>query len=232
MKLLIIRPQPGADATARRVREAGFEPVVIPLFAIEPLPWPNLSATDYDALLLSSGNAVRAGGEQLAQLAGLPLYAVGAATARALAQVSLRPDFIGNDGVAQLISRARKNGHGKLLWLAGENHSKPEYPAEIEVAIRIIYRSRALAAPASFDTAILRTDAVMLHSARAARHFADSCDGAGILRQDVGIAAFSQSIADSAGHGWAATIIAPRPNDGALLSEVRRHFTTATRDPY
>ena len=83
MKLLIVRPQPGADATAHRLRAAGHEPILMPLFAIEVLPMQRRSAAGYDALLLTSGNAVRAAGEFLTNNPATPIYAVGSATASA-----------------------------------------------------------------------------------------------------------------------------------------------------
>lgn len=231
MKLLIIRPQPGADATARRVRDAGFEPIVMPLFAIEPLPWEIGPLASYDAVLLTSGNAARAAGEGLKQISGLPIYAVGAATARALNQVSIHPAHIGTDGVDALIAMASDDGHKKLLWLAGEEHSTPQHRPKIDLDIRIVYRSKASAAPANFADCVRQSDAVMLHSSIAAQYFASLCDDAAIAHNETSIAAFSQSIADNAGEGWAAVVVAPGPNDSALLSEVQRRFTTVTRDP-
>jgi uroporphyrinogen-III synthase len=231
VKLLIIRPQPGADATAKRARDAGFEPIIMPLFAIEPLPLQITLPADYDAILLTSGNAVRALGKAPKQLEGLPLYAVGAATARALEQASLHPDCIGTDGVDALISLARKNGHRKLLWLAGEEHSNPKSHPEVYVDIHTVYRSTALPLPPDFARTLAQADAVMLHSTRAAQHFAGSCDGASIPRHRIRIAAFSPAIASSAGQGWASIFVAAAPNDTVLLSEVQRHFITVTRDP-
>jgi uroporphyrinogen-III synthase len=231
VKLLVIRPQPGADATAQRVQVAGFEPLVVPLFAIEPLPWQGLSSADFDAVLLTSGNAVRAIGEGLTQLRDLPFYAVGTATARALERVSLRPEFIGTGGVDDLITAAVGNGLTRLLWLAGEEHSAPQPRPEIELDTRIVYRSIAVPPPANFRESLRQVDVVMLHSARAAQHFAALCDDVGVARPNIGIAAFSRIIADKAGEGWARIVVAPQPNDTALLSEVQRHFTTVTRDP-
>ena len=39
MKVLILRPQPGADETAARARALGLEPLVAPLFTVRPLAW-------------------------------------------------------------------------------------------------------------------------------------------------------------------------------------------------
>ena len=38
-RVLILRPQPGADETAERARALGLEAVVAPLFEVGPLAW-------------------------------------------------------------------------------------------------------------------------------------------------------------------------------------------------
>lgn len=231
MKLLIIRPQPGADATAKRVRDAGFEPIIMPLFAIEPLPYQPITPERYDAVLLTSGNGVRAAGDVLAHLGSLPFYTVGAATARALTKASLDPGFVGTGGVDALLLKAQENGHRNLIWLAGEDYSEPILPADMALDIRFVYRSVAVPMPPYFVKALRQADAVMLHSSRAAQYFASLCDNANVARGDITLATFSQNIADGAGEGWANTIVAAVPNDAALLPELQSRFTTATRDP-
>ena len=59
MKLLIIRPEPGASISAERAREAGMTPVVLPFFEVQAVAWQQPDPADYDALLLTSANAVR-----------------------------------------------------------------------------------------------------------------------------------------------------------------------------
>ena len=82
-RVLVLRPEPGASETVERAREHGLEAISIPLFAIEPLAWETPRADAFDALLLTSANAVRHGGHGLNALRGLPVYAVGPATADA-----------------------------------------------------------------------------------------------------------------------------------------------------
>ncbi|WP_411291906.1 uroporphyrinogen-III synthase, partial [Sphingorhabdus sp.] len=120
MKLLVIRPQPGADATAHRLRAAGHQAIILPLFAIEHLAMERVSADGYDALLLTSGNAVRAAADFLARDHGLPVYAVGSATAVALHKLSVPVDNTGAQGVEALVRGAVADGYHRLLWLAGE----------------------------------------------------------------------------------------------------------------
>ena len=68
MRLLVIRPQPGADATAKRVEALGHEAVLMPLFEVHAVAWDAPPVNAYDALILSSGNAVRHAGEGLHKL--------------------------------------------------------------------------------------------------------------------------------------------------------------------
>ena len=225
MKVLIIRPQPGADATARRFAAAGYAPVLMPLFAIEHLPPLSVSVDGYDAILLTSGNAARAARGFLERARDIPIYAVGSATASALAHLSLPVAATGSSGVEALVGVAAADGHTKLLWLAGEDHSAVPQIAGVHIDIAIVYRSAALETPAQFAAQVTICDAVILHSSRAAVHFAHLCDAGGLSRSKIALATFSNAIAESAGDGWAQIIVAAAPNDAALMDAIRQHFT-------
>ena len=220
MRLLVIRPQPGADASAGRVRLAGHEAVVMPLFAVQPVEWDAPSANQYDALLLTSGNAVRAAGQGLEGLRSLPVLAVGTATARAASEFNLAVAATGNSGVDDLLKMAHQLGYRRLLWLAGEDRTAFSVPAEISLDTRIVYRSAELRAPDCFMDNVQSAEVVMLHSPRAAQHLALLCDGQRIDRATLSLAALSPNIAESAGSGWKAIIVAPEPNDASLLSQL------------
>jgi uroporphyrinogen-III synthase len=85
-RVLVTRPQPGATRTAARLRQAGFEPVVVPLSEIAPLR-PKPPQGEFGAVAASSANAVRhAPAELLARLAATPLFAVGDETAATAGQ--------------------------------------------------------------------------------------------------------------------------------------------------
>ena len=226
MKVLIIRPQPGADATARRFKGAGYAPVLMPLFAIEHLPPPSASVGGYDAILLTSGNAARAACGFLEGARDTPIYAVGSATASALANLALPVAVTGSSGVEALVGVAAADGHKKLLWLAGEDHSTVPQIDGVHIDIAIVYRSAARETPADFAAQVAVCDAVILHSSRAAAHFAGLCDAGGLSRSKITLATFSNAIADSAGEGWAKIIVAASPNDAALMDAIRQHFPT------
>lgn len=231
MKLLIIRPQPGADATAARVRSAGHDAIVMPLFEVQPVAWDEALSEEYGALLLTSGNAVRLAGEGLHRLRRLPVYAVGSATARAAEQAALEAIAVGDAGVSDILVLARQAGIRHLLWLAGEDRIDICVPEGMTVDVRIVYRSAALPNPSNFANEVGEADAALLHSPRAARHFAELCDAKPIARAGLTVAALSPAIAESAGQGWKAVITAPAPNDVSLLSRLQSYFTNLGCDP-
>ena len=81
--IVVLRPEPGASETAARARQLGLDAIAIPLFRVEPLDWTVPDPSALDGLLLTSANAVRHSGRRLEELRGLPVYAVGQATAAA-----------------------------------------------------------------------------------------------------------------------------------------------------
>ena len=231
MKLLVIRPQPGADATAARVRTAGHEALVVPLFEVQPIAWDVPSPDLYDALLLTSGNAVRATGEALDTVRRLPVFAVGSATARAAADAGLTINATGKSGVADLLETINAAGHRRLLWLSGEDRTAISVPTGMTLDTRIVYRSAILPTPKDFADKVRTATAVLLHSACAARHFTALCDVQAIDRATLRVAALSPAIAENAGSGWKTIITAAAPDDASLLSQLQRCFTNIDCDP-
>lgn len=209
------------------MRAAGHDAIVMPLFAIEHLPVHRVSATDYDAIILTSGNAVRAAAEFLTGTHGLPIYAVGSATAKALELLCLPVTKTGSDGVEALVQFAAADGHKRVLWLAGEDHSIIPQVAGVTIDVEIVYRSCAIDMPKAFDREVIQSDATILHSSRAAAYFGILCDAANLRRDRITIATFSAAIAQSAGEDWAARIVADTPNDAALLEAIQTHFKVA-----
>lgn len=204
-RLLVLRPQPGADATAARARAAGFEPVIAPLFEVRAMPWEAPDPAAYDAVLMTSANAARHGGAALARYRNLPLFAVGGATARAAAAAGFNRIVTGDDDGAATLAGAHAAGHRHILHLAGREHVTLD-----GVDRRIVYASEPL------DMAIPDADIALLHSPRAARRFAE------ITRIPIAIAAFSPQVAAAAGSGWRAVAVAERPDDQSLLAAAAR----------
>jgi uroporphyrinogen-III synthase len=231
MNLLIIRPQPGADATARMARLAGFDPIVFPLFEIQPVGWPAKDAKPYDAMMLTSANALRHAGKALDALSKLPVYAVGEATANAARAAGLRVASTGNADANAIIVQAAANSDMRLLWLCGEHQSSVHLPCGVTVDSVPVYNSAALPAPTALIELLSSPILAAVHSVRAARHLMAICDAHGIDKIMITIAALSPAIAESASDGWAKILIADAPNDSALVAKMKSYFTSVHCGP-
>jgi uroporphyrinogen-III synthase len=220
VKLLIIRPEPGASATAGRVSEAGFEPVTLPFFEIRARAWHQPDSAQYDALLFTSANAVRHAGTGIVRYRHLPVHTVGERTATALAELGIEAASTGSAGVEQAIEAAQVAGHRRLLWLAGEDHQAPMVPDSIKLDTAICYAASAKRLPEDAKGVIAGCSLILLHSARAARQFGNMVYSFGLDRSDFLLAAFSPAIAGAAGTGWRDVAIARQPTDSGLLSAV------------
>ena len=213
---LILRPEPGATVTQAAARALGLDVVVAPLFATRAIAW-SPPAPLPEALLMTSASAARHGGQTLAALTGLPVYAVGEATALAARAVGFADVTSGDAGIDAILARAAADGVTSLLHLAGREHHPPA-GAPLPVIRRIVYAADAVDRLPAEARAVLPQAVVLLHSARAAATFTRLLDAAGIARGAVAIAAISLATRTAAGSGWRDAVIADRPRDAALLA--------------
>ena len=144
---LVLRPQPGNDRTAARLRNLGFRVHQLPLFEARALPWPVPKSGAFDALLLTSAQAVRLAGPGLEALASLPVVAVGEPTAASAHAAGLDVHVVGAGDVMAAVAEARAAGFARLLHLAGRDRmpgtagvtAVPVYAAEpVDVAVRTL----------------------------------------------------------------------------------------------
>ncbi|MCW4462436.1 uroporphyrinogen-III synthase [Sphingomonas sp. BT-65] len=215
--LAILRPAPGNAATAARVRGAGLVLLTIPLFEVTPLDWTPPDPARFDGLLLTSANAVRHGGAGLRDLLGLPVLAVGSATADIARQAGFDVVRIGTNDLTDLLADAA--GFRHILWLAGRDRTAIDHPAL--AATLAVYASDPLPlAPA--DAAALRGSVALIHSARAGGQLARELARHGIAPAELRVAAISARAAEAAGSGWDAVAVAATPDDDALIAAARR----------
>lgn len=213
--ILVLRPEPGAAATVARARALGLAAMAAPLFAIRPvaLDLASLAATP-DALLLTSANAARMLGAAAVELAALPVYAVGEATAAAARAAGFGQVIAGSGDAPAIVARAAAEGVRRLLHLAGREHRAIAHPA-VAIERRIVYAAEFVGALPPDARAALAAGAVaLLHSPRAATCFAGLVSD----RATVAVAAISPAAAAAAGAGWRAVAIAAVPTDAALLA--------------
>jgi uroporphyrinogen-III synthase len=208
---------PGADETAARAAAMGLKSVAAPLFEVKPVGWEAPDPSHFDALLLTSANAPRHGGRELADLASLPCYCVGEATAAEARKAGFASAYAGpSDGDAVLRIMADR-GARKVLHLSGLDRMPLEHP-HISMSRLIVYAAEPVHRLPDDAGEALRSGAlVLLHSPRAGRVFSGFVDIEGWDRSTIRIAAISEAAADAAGRGWDRRAVAAVPRDQALL---------------
>ncbi|MBV1690720.1 uroporphyrinogen-III synthase [Novosphingobium sp. G106] len=227
--VVVIRPQPGCDATVEAARALGIDAQGFPLFDVCAVEWEPPAPDSFDAIVLGSANAPRHAGPALAAYAGKPTYAVGAVTAEVARQAGLDVVVTGTGGLKAVMGDLAPE-HRRLLRLAGRERTMLIPPPPVSMQERVVYASEPLPLPEAFR-ALLRTPAlVMLHSAEAAHRFAALCDKHHVDRSNVALAALGPRVARAAGSGWAALQAAEAPSDAAMLALARQMCQTPRAD--
>lgn len=214
-RLFVLRPEPAASRTVTRARELGLDAIAMPLFAIESVAWTPPEAGAFDGLLVTSANAIREAGDGLVALRGLPVHAVGEATAEAARDAGFAIASTGDGGVEQLLGSI--DSGLRLLHLCGEDRTS--FDADQEIVALPVYRA-AERTPSALGGLCGHTAAV--HSPRAGERLARLADDAGLARGSIRIAAISTAAAKAAGEGWERSEAAPYPRDEALLALAAR----------
>lgn len=215
--LVIVRPEPGASATARAAEKLGLNVIVMPIFATEPVEWRPPDSGLFDALLLTSANAVRHAGGAIGVFRSLPAHCVGEATAAAAREAGLRVASVGSGGIDALLGELP--GGLRLLHLCGMDRREPRDPKQLIRALPV-YRAVELAVPDNLGR--IEGAVVAVHSPRAASRLAELAAQVGLQRETIAIAAISAEAVAAAGHGWERIEAAGEPNDAALLALASR----------
>jgi uroporphyrinogen-III synthase len=208
MRVLVLRPQPGADETAARARALGLEVVVAPLFAVRPRAWTPPDPAGFDAVMLTSASAARQAAGGLTPFEALPCYAVGEATAAAAREAGFADIRVGPDDGAALLLMMAEDGVRAAFHACGEDHLALGHPGIAITRVPVYAAEAADGLPVAAEGAL-----ALLHSPRAAALFARFAGD----RKRISIAAISARTARAAGDGWRRVAVAARPRDDALL---------------
>jgi uroporphyrinogen-III synthase len=247
MRLWLTRPEPDASHMAGSLRAHGHDVLVAPLLAIEPVADADLPIADLAALIATSKNGLRAlaGRDALGLLKGLPLYAVGRATAAEARTIGFSDIIEGEGHAASLlrkITATRSPRDGALLHLAGEMLACDLKGALEALGFRVeqpvLYRSVAAdrlpgIAATAIETAAL--DGVILMSPRTATVYARLIGDAGLGLRIRPLRHFclSRAIADRLAALAPVVILLPRkPTSEELLvlvEEAAAKFTASCR---
>lgn len=216
MRIWVTRTEPGATATADRLKALGHEPLVSPVLAYRVLPGARVNLARATALALTSRNAVRIF-SQLTEHRSLPVFVTGEGTAAAARQAGFATINAADGDVADLAALiAKVSPEAQVVW-----------PAPLEAAGDLIAllaghgvraeRQAIYATEATGAAPPEGAEAVLVHSAKGARAVAEVLDP-GRARSLQLFAISAQAAAPLAKLPFARVAVAPRPNETALLS--------------
>ncbi len=230
-QVVVTRAQPGADETAQRLRQLGYEPIVSPVLTLTACtPPPDLDLPGVAGFIFTSANGVRFFAEQSAERS-IRAWCVGRSTLAA-AEAAGFADTVSADGdaadLAALIDSEADPQAGPLLHVANAAAAGALAArlraAGFTVAFAALYEARPAARlePAA-AAAIARGAATLVHSAKGASALmAVLGDGA---FEDIPIVAISeQAAAPLRKAGVGSVAIASRPNEDALLAALAEAF--------
>lgn len=210
--IAVLRPEPGNRVTASAIEARGRRAIRLPLFETHAIAWDVPDPAQFDALLLTSANAVRRAGPGLAELLALPVYAVGDVTAEAAKRAGFTIAATGEAGADALAARAEALGVRRALHLAGRERTLEQ--SGIIADVVTVYASDPLPVPLE-AVAKLAGSVALIQSARAGSRLAELIDPA--RRGTIALVATSARAAAAAGQGWERIVIPAELRGTALI---------------
>jgi len=192
MKILITRPEGDAKELAAVFSEMGLEHITFPLLEIVPQTYSIENPDQYQAVLVTSSNAVKClvKDAQFDVLCALPVYAVGDASSKAALEHGFTTVFSADGdlpALEALVAKKTSPGDGPLLYLSGEvisgdlrgSLTKSGYSVD---RVALYSAEQATVLPASVTAPFARGEigGVVLYSKRSAQIFADLFNKAGV----------------------------------------------------
>ena len=248
MSVLVTRPAPDHAATARALRDKGFDVLLAPMLRFEPVAFELDADACFDAVLATSANALRALAETSGRTRFLttPLYAVGGRTAQAARDLGFdRVTAAAGDGASLrdlVVAQARAGTLKKtarLLYLAAADRAvdlaDALSPFGFDVVTVTAYRMIAtpdLPAEARDAFAAGRIKAVLHYSARSAQNFVAAARAAGLEISALAVPQYCLSANVAAvlrDAGATRVAVAAAPDEDALFAALARAQQSQSR---
>jgi uroporphyrinogen-III synthase len=239
--ILVTRPHPDNATTAAALRAKGFEVLLAPMLRFEPVAFQIDADARFEAVIVSSANALRAINESPARddLRDRPLFAVGERTAQAARDSGFtHVTAAGGDAVSLrelIVAQARAKRlkkSGELLYLAAADRARDLGTELGELGFNVstvtVYRMNAvpdLPSDVSAACAAGRIEAVLHYSARSARAFLDAARAAGVEISALALpqCCFSNAVAAIVREAGAAQVaVARAPDEDAIFEVLER----------
>lgn len=236
MAILVMRPFPDNEATAALLRQAGYDVLLSPGLRFEPVAVRDEPDAHYDAVIVTSANALRGieGQPLLERLRPTKVFAVGDATARAACAFSFRDvESASGDAVAlcELVEK-RLRGSGRICYLAGADISR-DLGADLgargyDVTTLTSYRMTPLLYfPEAVETAFAtgEVEAVLHYSRRSAQSFVSAVKSSGLEISALALpqCCISDAVATVLREAGASRVLAgASPDENAIFEVLRR----------
>lgn len=227
MRIAITRPVEDAMVLKARLEAFGHQTILAPLLAIVPLRGVTLPEAPWQAVAVTSANALRAAPPAMLEpLRALPIFTVGPQSANAARRAGFA-DVVeaGGDaaGLANHIAVSRDRAAGPILYLSGREQAADFAGllgrSGFAVTRAVLYEAR----PAeSLPPDIRDAEAVVLYSPRSARIWADLAKHAALDLARIRHFCLSANVAAILPAG-SPTIVAMRPTESAMIEAIGRH---------
>jgi uroporphyrinogen-III synthase len=241
MAVLVTRPHPDNDATAATLRARGLEVVLAPMLRFEAQAFQDDMDARYDAVIVTSANALRGFDQHLSgqRLLRLPLFAVGEHTANAASRAGFDKVISANGDVAALREAVLASVKAKelkkastLLYLAGADLARDLAGDLGERGFTVVTHTTYRMLPVSElprtacdGFAANQIEAVLHYSRRSARAFLEAARAAGVEISALAIpqCCISDAVASIVRDAGATQVMtASRPDENALLEALMR----------
>jgi uroporphyrinogen-III synthase len=224
MRIILTRPVEDAAPLAEKLRGLGHEPIITPLLKIEARPDVSIPTKPYQAICLTSANAIRVL-SNINAIQNIPIYAVGQqsenmAKDRGFSRVSAH----GGDviGLHKFLTGHLDPIKGPLLYLSGAETSGDMQGllqhSGFEVD-RIITYDAVKSSLVDFKTQIESAEAVLLYSPRTAKLWASEIESLKLTASALRIKhiCLSANVAANLPQSWPRAIAAA-PTEQDLLA--------------
>jgi uroporphyrinogen-III synthase len=165
LRVLVTRPSAQAQGLVDELEARGFEAVVAPLIAVEPLSDDPIDVSGYEWVVVTSANGAR---ELARRMTSAParIAAVGPGTADALGQAGLQAELVAEEHTQEGLVAALGTSTGRVLFVAAEG-ARAYLPDALGADVLPAYRTVELGIASLPDA-----DVALLASASAARAYA------------------------------------------------------------
>ena len=227
MRIAVTRPEEDAGPLKAKLEAIGHEVTVVPLLAIVARPGVDIEPLPYQAIAVTSANAIRSlSGHH--EVKSLRILTVGPQSLKAARAAGFKTAEVHGgdvDGMARYVRETLKPTDGPILYLSGAETTGDLHGQLIAAGFdcrRAILYDAVPACSLGAVAARLKSgeiDAVLLYSPRSARIWCDLVAKAGLLAEAAlpRYLCLSRNVAAVLPETWF-TRIAATPDDGAMLA--------------